>query len=195
MTPQTTVDHVERAARVAADPDAPVRARVAALVAVVEAVSLAELAIPDTIADALDDGTLIEAAIKERQTNAVCAALHQLGPRSDLASTRKRVVRRLVAAGATGTNLADLAFQIGDLAAGATLAVRDLDDHLIARLARPRPEPIVEAWLGWLAEQSDAAVTAVLRMLVARGDSLDRLLAHAGPSGTRLRALAIVKPS
>jgi hypothetical protein len=180
------MDHLARAAQTAADPDAPPRARIAALAAVVEAVSLHGLAIPDAIADAVDDPALIEAAIGQRQTSAICAALHQLGPRAELATTRRRVVRRLVAAGATGTNLADLAFQIGDLAAGVTLAVRDHDDHVVPRLASPPPDPIAEAWLTWLADQPDPAVAAVLRAIAARGP-LDPLLRHAGAHAGRLR--------
>jgi hypothetical protein len=199
------MDHVARAARVAADPDAAPRARVAALVAVVEAVSLHGLAIPDVIADALDDATLIDTAIATKQTAAVCAALHQLGRRPDLETTRRRVVRKLVAAGAGGTNLADLAFQIGDLAAGANLAVRDYHDHIVSRLgdhvasvdrSRVVGDPVVEAWLTWLADQSDAAATAVLRMLTSRGVSIAMLLAHADRQrAERLSRLAIGSPT
>jgi hypothetical protein len=172
------VEDIARAARIAADPDAPARARVDALVQVVEAVSLRGIPIPDVIADAVDDVTLVDAAVALKRAGVVCAALHQLGPRPELESTRRRVVRRLIAAGASGTNLAALAFEIGDLSPAVTLATRDFEEHIAPRLGGARPNMIVDAWLGWLADQSDAAVTGVLRMLASRGAVLGSLLAH-----------------
>lgn len=156
---------LDAAAAIACDPDAPVRNRVEALVQVVETVALDDLTIPVRIADAIDDLALIDAAISMRRTSIVCAALHQLGTRADLASTRKRVVRRLIAAGAGGIELAGLAIDIGDVLPAATLAAKDFETHIVPRLAGGPPDAIVGAWLGWLADQPDIAVVAVLRRL------------------------------
>lgn len=153
------------ATSIACDPDAPVRARVEALVQVVETVALDEVAIPARIAEAVDDLALIDAAIAMRRTSVVCAALHQLGARPEVATTRKRVVRRLVAAGAGGIELAGLAIEIGDVVPAAGLAARDFDASIIPRLDRPPPDAVVGAWLGWLGDQPDIAVVAVLRRL------------------------------
>ncbi|HEV7556518.1 MAG TPA: hypothetical protein VGO00_13725, partial [Kofleriaceae bacterium] len=94
-----------------------------------------------------------------------------------LVSSRRRVVRRLVAAGATGIALAGLAIAIGDVAVGARLAARDYRESIAPRLGRD--DALVRAWLGVVSEQPDEAVVAILRALVDAGASLDQLFAHA----------------
>ncbi|HEV7555285.1 MAG TPA: hypothetical protein VGO00_07525, partial [Kofleriaceae bacterium] len=102
-------DDLERAARIAADPDAPMAARVDALARVVDEASLRGVAIPDAVADAIDDVALVDGATGSGRAGAVIAAVVLLGPGPELASSRRRIVRRLVAAGATGIALAGLA--------------------------------------------------------------------------------------
>lgn len=184
---------LDAATAIACDPDAPARARVEALETVVETVSIEEVEIPERIVAALDDPTLVNAAIAMRKTSAVCAAFHQLGDRAELASTRKRVVRRLVAAGATGIELAGLAISIGDVVPGATLAVREFETAIAGRIAGGPPDVIVGAWLGWLADQPDTAAVAVLRRLaLGQSTDFDTLFAFAtNPTQSgRLRGLA-----
>lgn len=180
-----------RVAAVAADPDSPIAARIAALVTVVEAVSVEGAAIPDAIADAIDDLALVDGAVLARQGSAICAALHQLGARPDLETTRRRVVRRLIATGVKGLALAGLAIEIGDVAPGAALAVADYHDQIAPRVARGG-DPIVDAWLAWLAAQPELAAAAVLRQLAVRGVALDAVFACATKPDriARLRVLA-----
>ena len=174
-------------AAIAADPDAPARARVEALVRVVEAVSLRDLPVPAVLADAVDDLALVDAAVAMKEARAVCAALHQLGDRPELATTRKRIVRRLVAAGVTGLPLAGLAIAIGDVAPGASLAARDFREHIAALVPRLPPQRMVNAWLAWLADQPANAAAAILR---AVDPPLEELLAHADPAhAARLRSI------
>ncbi|NVB83764.1 MAG: hypothetical protein HOV81_35645 [Kofleriaceae bacterium] len=181
------------AAAIAADPDKPGRARVDALVQVVRLVSVTEQPIPDCIADAVDDLALVDAAVSRGAANAVCAALHQLGARPELATTRRRVVRRLIAAGVTGISLAGLAAEIGDCAAGASLAVRDFDDHVAARVTRLPPDLIVSSWLSWLAAQPDELALAALRTLVSRDVKLVAVLEHASNPRHADRLHALVR--
>ena len=166
--PGITVDEVRRAlirdrdefsaiAALAADPDEPAGARVVALAAVVEACAVCDLGVPEVLADAVDDLALVDAALVRGQPGAVIAALIGLGARADLATTRRRVVRRLVAAGATGLPLAGLAIAIGDVDAGVALAVRDHDRHVAGR----GDDPIVRAWRAWLAAQPEHARRAI----------------------------------
>ena len=177
-------------AAIVADRDASLVARLKALAAIVEAVSVEEVPMPDSVVEALEDATLIGAAVAMKQVDAVCAALHLLGPRPELASTRKTIVRKLIAAGAGGLGLASLAFSLGDIAAGSTLAARDFAQHIVPRLAGAS-DPVVGGWLAWLAEQSDPVASAVLRHVLARGTELDRMLVHANAShADRLRTLA-----
>jgi len=174
-------------AAIAADPDAPARSRVEALVRVVEAVSLRKLPVPAVLADAVDDLALVDAAVAMKRAGAVCAALHQLGDRPELATTRKRIVRRLVAAGAGGLPLADLAIAIGDVAAGAALAAREYQTHIAPLVHRLPPHRVAGAFLAWLAEQPDLAVASVLNKLDAPWDAL---FAHADPAhAARLRSI------
>ena len=159
---------LDAAAAIACDPDLPVRQRVQALIDIVETVSVRDATIPDRVGDAIDDLALVDAAVAMKHASAVCAALHQLGPRPDLVTTRKRVVRRLIAAGVGGLALAGLAIDIGDVQPGAALAARDFDEHIAPRLVFAPSDAIVEAFLGWLAEKPDVALAAVLRQLASR---------------------------
>lgn len=177
-------------AAIVADRGASLVARLKALATIVETVSIEEVPIPEAVVDALEDSTLISAAVAMKQVDAVCAALKLLGPRPELASTKMTIVRKLIAAGGGGIPLASLAFSLGDIAAGSTLAARDFAQHIVPRLPAV-PDPVVGAWLAWLADQTDAAASAVLRHILARGTELDRMLAHANPShDSRLRSLA-----
>jgi hypothetical protein len=183
---------LDAATAIVCNPDAPVRQRVDALVRVVEGVSLADTAIPPRIANALDDPSVIDAAIAMRRTSSVCAALHHLGPAPELSSTRKRVVRRLVAAGAGGIELAGLAIDVGDVVPGANLALRDYESAIVPRLAGGPPDPVVSAWLAFLSDQPDTAAVAILRRLSTAGHDIDRLLTFsANPThAARLATLA-----
>jgi len=178
-------DDLERTARIAADPDAAVMTRVDALAHVVDVVSLGAGPIPDAIhaalAEAIDDLALVDAAISARHAGAVIAAVVLIGPQPQLASSRRRVVRRLVAAGGTGIALAGLAISIGDVASGVTLFVRDYRDSIVPRLDdwRLGSHALVGAWLAIVAEQPDDAALAILGALEASGASLDQLCAHA----------------
>jgi hypothetical protein len=176
MMPSMDLDAV---ARTAADQDASLRSRVDALITVVERVSVYGVPIPEAIVVGLDDLDLVDAAHASGRANAVCAALHQLGPRHDLESTRKRVVRRLVARGAQGISLAGLAIEIGDVLPGSKLAAREFEELIAPRLSIAG-DHVVRAFLSWLAEQPDTAVAAVLRQL-AGTTSLAELVAHADP--------------
>jgi hypothetical protein len=178
MAPMPTLD-LDATAALAADPDRPTSTRVRALISVVERVSLDAGALPEAIADALDDVVLVDAVVAARRADVVCAALHRLGARSDLASTRRRVVRRLVAAGASGLALAGLAVAIGDRDAGVQLAVRDFSEHIVARARSLAPDPMVRAWLAWLAKLDETASRAVIRTLRARDLTLAAALEHA----------------
>jgi hypothetical protein len=171
---------LDAAAAIAADPDAPARARVDALVEVVETCSRRRVPPPTALVDAIDDLALVDAAIAWRKAGAVCAALIQLGPRPDLATTRKRIVRRLVAARVTGLPLAGLAISIGDEAAGVLLATRELAEHIVPLVPRMPPHPLVGAALAWLAAQPPGATAAILGGLRV---SLEELLAHAANPG------------
>jgi hypothetical protein len=174
-------------AAIAADPDAPVQARVEALSRVVEAVSVRDLPVPEALADAVDDLALVDAAIALKRAGAVCAALHQLGDRPELATTRKRIARRMVAAGVIGLPLAGIAIAVGDVAAGSSLAARDFREHIAPLVPRLPPHRLVNAWLAWLADQPDIAVAMILR---AVDPALDALLAHADPAhAARLRSI------
>jgi hypothetical protein len=174
-------------AAIAADPDAPVQRRVEALVRAVRAVSLRRSPVPAALADAVDDLALVDAAVAMQRAGAVCAALVQLGDREDLATTRKRIVRRLVAGGATGLPLAGLAIAIGDVAPGAALAAREYATHIAPLVHRLPPHRLVGAFLAWLAGQPDLAVAAVLRAIDAPWDAL---FAHADPAhAARLRSI------
>jgi hypothetical protein len=176
-------------AAIAADPDAPVRTRVEALVAVVEQVSRRRVDPPAALADALDDLALVDAAVAQKRAGAVCAALVQLGEAPELATMRKRIVRRLVAAGATGLPLAGLAIAVGDVGPGANLAVRELATHVVPLVTRLPPHRLVDATIRWLAEQPDTAIAAILGKLDV---NIDALLAHGTNSEAvaRVRALA-----
>jgi hypothetical protein len=177
---------IDRDARLAADPDAAIPARVAALVRVVEGTSLLGTVIPPVIAEAIDDGALVDAALATRRAGAVIAAVVLLGPDPALVSSRRRVVRRLVAAGETGIALAGLAITIGDVSAGVALVVRDYREAIVPRLGawrftprQPASDPVIGAWLGLVAEQPDPAATAIVRALADAGASLEVLFVHA----------------
>jgi hypothetical protein len=168
-----------RSAAIAADPDAPLLDRVRAFVAAVERVSLGAGAPPESLADAVDDIALVDAVVAARRPDVVCAALRQLGERPELATTRRRVVRRLVVLGATGLPVAGLALEIGDLDTGARLAARDFVEHVAPRAGRIVPDPLVRAWLAWLARLEANAFRAVLGALIASGAELSAVLSHA----------------
>ncbi len=173
----SAIGQVDAVAALAADLDAPIAARVVALVAVVEAIAVTGGAIPDAIADAIDDLALVDGALAMARAASVCAALHALGPRDELTSTRKRVVRRMIAAGAPGLPLAQLALEIGDRAAGAGIAARDFTARIAPRLAAADPgDAIAGAWARWLARLDDDDAAAVL---AARADVAQLLLPHA----------------
>jgi len=170
---------MDELAAVAADPDAPIAKRLAALSAIVDQVAIRGMAPPDQLAEAVDDLALVDAALATGQTHDVCAALHQLGPRPELATTRKRVVRRLVAAGADGLALAGLALAIGDVPVGARLAADDYAKHIVPRLLRLAPDPLVGAWARWLVTRDPVAGAAVAAALRANGADLTALAVHA----------------
>lgn len=180
-----------REATILADRDASLVARLKALATIVEVVSVEEVEMPDIVSDAIQDSTLISAAVAMKQTNAVCAALQLLGNRPELASTRKSIVRKLVAAGATGLNLAALAFQIGDLKPAATLVARDFVENIVPRLSAP--DHVVGAWLAWVAARSDAELTAIVNQLSARGAQLELLYRHAVNPAHAERVRAVVR--
>ena len=170
---------LEAAARTAADQAQPLRSRVAALISAVEGATIHGVALPEAIVDALDDLQLVDAVHASGRANAVCAALYELGPRPDLESSKKRVVRRLIAHGASGISLAGLAIEIGDVQPGARLAVREFEAEVAPRLALER-DHVVHAWLSWLSDQPDTAIAIILRQLAGR-TSLAGLAAIADP--------------
>ena len=174
-------------AAVAGNLDAPLPVRIAATAALVDAAAIGDLAIPIELADALDDLGLIDAAVVAQRASVICAALHYLGPRPELASTRKRIVRRLVAAGHKGLPLAGLAMQVGDLAAGALLAVADFTASIAPRTANVVPDPGVAAWGRWLVNLPGPAALAVVTAL---GDRVVGLVRHATPQeASRISAM------
>ncbi len=184
----SAIGQVGAVAALAADPDAPLAARVVALAAVVDAVAVTDARMPDAIAEALDDLGFVDGAHAMGRTAAVCAALHVLGARDEVASTRRRVVRRLVAAGVVSLPLAELALVIGDRAAGASVAARDFTAQIAPRLPATPGEPAAAAWARWLARLDDDDAAAVLG---ARADIAQLLVPHANAAvRDRVRWLA-----
>jgi hypothetical protein len=98
------------------------------------------------------------------------------------------VVRRLLAAGASGLPLADLAIAIGDVAAGATLARHDYHAHVAEHVENVPPDPIARAFAHWLAGLPEQAGQVVAARLAC---DLVQLAAHASRAGAadRLRSL------
>jgi hypothetical protein len=166
----------ELATRVA-DRDAPIATRIDALTAIVGAVAIGRGdlagALADAVVDALDDLGLVDALVARGRADVAVAALHQLGVRADVDSTRRRLVRRLLAAGVSGLPLAGLAIAIGDHAAGVALAVRDYRAHVAVRVARLPPDPIAAAFAHWLADQPEP-----VRRAIAAAIDLRELAAH-----------------
>ena len=174
-------------AAVAADLDAPLPVRITATAALVEAAAIGDVDVPPALADALDDLAFVDGAVAAKRGSVICALLHYLGAGPDLASTRRRVVRRLVVAGHTGLPLAGLALQIGDLAPGALLAAADFSAVIAPRLANLAPDHDVAAWGRWLVNLPTPAAQAVV---VALGDRVRGLLRHAAPTeATRISAM------
>jgi len=172
----SAIGQVDAVAGLAADPDAPVAARVVALVAVIEAIGEHDAPVPEAVADAIDDLALVDGALALGRAALVCAALHALGERPDLETSRRRVVRRLVAAGAGGLPLASLALAIGDRAAGAAVAVRDFDARIAPRLPCEPGDALAAGWARWLARLADADAAAVIAV---RADLARLLVPHA----------------
>ena len=165
-------------AAVAADRDAPLPVRMAAVAALVEAQAVGDLEVPGELAEALDDLALVDAAVTSGRGATICAALHALRGRIGVTSLR-RVVRRLVVAGLTGLPIAGLSLEIGDLATGSSLAVRDFTADVSPGLHRIAPDPDVATWIRWVLGRPPAAARAVLHAL---GDQVTPLLVHASPT-------------
>lgn len=168
-------------AALAADPDAPVVARVVALGAIVDACALRDLAPPDDLAGALDDLALVDAAVTLGRSVAVCAALTLLGAHPELVTTRRRVVRRLLARGVVGLPLGLLALRLGDVTVGVGLVARDYHAHIAPRIGQPAPDALVAAWLAVVAGLPAAARVATWRGLALGAAPRAELLAHARP--------------
>lgn len=173
-----------------ADRDASGADRVAALQRVVAGLAVADGPAPaeirDLLADALDDLALVDAAVARKQSGAVCAALHAAG--EPTSPSTRRVVRRLLAAGAAGLPLADLAIAIGDVAVGANLARHDYYAHVASHVENLPPDSIARAFAHWLADLPEQAGRTVAARLEC---DLVALAAHASKPGAadRLRAL------
>lgn len=153
------------------DTRAPV-VRLAALHATATAASLTELPLPDSVADAIQDTLLVDAALAYDLPQAVIGALRQL-PVDDrgLRFVRVLVGRRLLAARSYGSHVTQVLIDGGDLDAAARAAA--LHFGLLAPHLSATPMPVHAAWarlaIGWMKEHERMFIT-LCRELNARAD-------------------------
>jgi hypothetical protein len=144
---------------------------------VVETASILDVSLPSSIADAVADADLIDAAIAQGRANPVVAALHGLARRPGLGEMRARTIRRLIDGRVRGIDLAYLAIEIGDYESAVTLAIVDFEEDLAGRLSNP-DDPVISAWLELVVEAPEPVRR---EFLAAFGDRKDALLSYLRP--------------
>jgi hypothetical protein len=167
-------------AEIAADPDEPATRRAVALAAATGAIAIVDARAPDLLGDAIDDNAVIDAAIAAGVGHALTAAAAQLGDRVD-PSSRRRLGRRLVAAGVGGTNVVELLAVAGDHEAAATAAAADLEARIAPRLRAGDVGGDVIVWAGilvdWHERYGEPVVGAMIESLRRDPATVSRVIA------------------